>query len=229
MAFKGIILDFDGTLVDTEPLYFRANREAFAHFGHTIDENEYYHYWSLMGSGIRGEIERYGLGEIDIEQLKSISRNCYKLLIESEPIALFPYARELLIALPKAGFQVLIASNTPQDLIQRILARAGFQAPPVPILGGDSFRSKPAPDIFLAAVDQTGLDKSHCLILEDTDKGVRAARAAGIPFAIIHSSLYPEYHPDDAVAKFPDLNEFFKFVTKGSLSPSGGSILPSRK
>ena len=221
MKLRGIILDFDGTLVDSEPWYFRANRDAFAAFGHKLDEQEYYHHWSLMGAGIHGEIERHGLEGIDTDRVRAVSRENYRHIVETETIPLMPYARELLTNLPALGFRVIIASNTSEDLIRSILSGAGFNAIPVPIVGGDAFRPKPDPAIFLAAAQQTGLDKRQCLILEDTDKGVRAARAAGIPFAVIHCPLYSEYSPEDAIAKFADLESFYRFLTMGAAAVKG--------
>lgn len=212
-VYKGIILDFDGTLVDSEPFYFRANRDAFAVFGHTISEQEYYHHWSLMGFGIAGEIGRYKLEGIDRDLVRTLSRENYRRIVETEPIPLLPYARELLSRLPAIGFPAIIASNTPLDIIRCILKRAGFTYDPVPIIGGEGLRPKPEPDIFNAAVDRMGLEKKRCLVLEDTDKGVRAARAAGIPFAVVHCPLYPMFHPEDAVAKFDNLESFFRFLT----------------
>ncbi len=216
-AYDGIIFDFDGTLVDTEPLYYKANYEAFKLYGHYIDEKEYYHYWSLLGTGTKGEIDRYGLTSIDVDTVKSIARNNYRRLAETHDISFFPYAKALLTALPEKGFRIVIASNTDRDLITSILSRSGIPKSTVAIIGGDDYRPKPAPDIFIAAHLQLEIRKDRCLILEDTDKGVQAARAAGIPFAVVHSPLYPDYHPYDAVGKFPDLLTFYRFLT-GDLS-----------
>ena len=210
--FKGIILDFDGTLADSEPFYFRANRDAFRLFNHEIDPAEYYRHWSLLGEGSQGEVERHGLGNIVIEQVRKMSRRNYRKMVETETINLFPGAVEVLTRLPDIGFNVVIASNTARDLILRILQNAGFTNIPVPIIGGDGLNPKPAPDIFLRALDVLKMNPDECLILEDTDKGVRAARAAGVPFGVIHSSLYPYFTPDDAVAKFVDLQAFIDFL-----------------
>lgn len=213
-SYKGIIFDFDGTLADTEPLYYKANYDAFKLFGHHIDEHEYYHYWSLLGQGLQGEIDRYGLDSIDTGTVKSIAVDNYRRIVQSHPVLLFPHAKDLLTMLPAKGFRLVIASNTSQDLINRILTRSGIQTTTVHVVGGDTFKPKPAPDIFLAALHLLGVDRDRCLILEDTDKGVRAARAAGIPFAVVHSRLYPEYNPGDAVGKFPDLLAFYRFLTE---------------
>jgi HAD superfamily hydrolase (TIGR01509 family) len=213
-SYKGVIFDFDGTLVDTEPLYYKANYDALKLFGHHINENEYYHYWSLLGQGLQGEIERYGLDSVDVSSVRSIAVDNYHRLVQSRPIPLFPHAQDVLTWLPAKGFRIAIASNTERDLINKILTLSGIHITDVTVVGGDTFKPKPAPDIFLAALHHLGVDRDRCLILEDTDKGVRAARAAGIPFAIVHSRLYPEYNPVDAVGKFPDLLAFYRFLTE---------------
>ncbi len=211
--YCGVIFDFDGTLADTEPLYYRANRDAFKQFGHLINEDEYYHCWSLMGYGSKGEIERYSLHHIDPDKVKTLARDNYRRLVQEETPPLMPYAKEILTNLCQTGFKVVIASNTRRDLISHILRNTEFNDSRVHIIGGDMYAPKPAPDIFLAAVDYLGIDKRQCLILEDTDKGVRAARAAGIDFAVIHSPLYADFHPDDAIGKFSSLKSFYAFLT----------------
>lgn len=214
-TYQGIILDFDGTLADSEPLYYQANRRAFLEFGHAIDETEYYHHWSLLGEGSAGEIERHGLTAVDGDGVRSLSRKFYREQVNTCTVPLFPGAREVLTQLPANGFQTVIASNTDRVIIEKILEQNGFREIPVPVIGGDGLAPKPAPDIFLRAQSALKLPKSNCLILEDTDKGVRAARRAGIPFAVIHSRLYPDYSPGDAVAKFPDLHAFLTFLRAG--------------
>ena len=56
-----MIFDFDGVLADSEKWHFATYSEVFARHGHTIDETEYYKYWTSLGMGARGEIERFGL------------------------------------------------------------------------------------------------------------------------------------------------------------------------
>ncbi|MCD4655335.1 HAD family phosphatase [bacterium] len=212
--FKGIILDFDGTLADSEPFYFRANRNAFREFGHEINEKEYYHHWSLLGEGSKGEVLRHNLKNVDLERLRNQSRRNYRNFVETENIPLFPGAAKLLLELPKHGYKVVIASNTLRELILPILNNAGFETIPVPVIGGDGLPSKPAPDIFLRACEFLNIAPKNCIVLEDTDKGVRAARAADIPFGVIFSVHYPEYCPDDAIRKFRDLHAFYKFLVE---------------
>ncbi|MBN1297239.1 HAD family phosphatase [bacterium] len=212
-VISGLILDFDGTLADSEPAYYQANRNAFRAFGHEIDEAEYYIHWSLHGEGAAGEIARYGLDIGDVCAVQTLSRKIYQEIVKKDGIRLLPFARELLERIPLIGCRTVIASNTSRDLIETILHDNGVNPIPVAIIGGDGIRPKPDPDIFIRAREHLALPASECLILEDTDKGVRAARASGIPFAVIHYRHYPDFHPPDAVAKFRDLLDFFSFIT----------------
>lgn len=215
-TIKGIILDFDGTLADSEPTYYRANRDAFRLYGHEIDAAEYYHHWSLLGEGSIGEVERHGLVGIDLEQVRKVSRQNYLNLVQTEGIRLFDGVKLLLEDLAAHGYSVVIASNTRKDIILHILTDAGYTTIPVPVIGGDGLSPKPAPDIFLKACDFLQLEPQQCMVLEDTDKGVRAARSAGIPFGVIHSPLYPDFNPSDAVQKFQTLQAFYDFLTGDS-------------
>lgn len=197
---RGVLLDFDGTLVDSEPIHFKANSRVFLEEGHVIDEEEYYRHWSLLGEGPVGEIARHGLKLTDIDDLRSRSRTIFMELLESEPVRLLPGAREVLEQLPGKGYQTVIASNTPEDLIHRMLSRAGIDSCPVPVIGArPGLRGKPHPDIFLAALDTLGLERTQCVIVEDTVKGLKSALAAEIPCLMVKYSHYPPFDTTGAV------------------------------
>ncbi len=210
---QGILLDFDGTLVDSEPLYYQANREAFRLYGHDILEEEYYYHWSLLGESAQGEVHRYQLTGVDLNRVKKVANDNFRQLIDEHPIPLLPGARSILIELPKRGYPTVIASNTPADHIQRILSRVGLTDIPVPIIGTEpGLRPKPFPDIFLKAVNWLGVKPAECLVIEDTVKGLRAAKSAGIPCIIVRYSRYPEISWEGAEAVISNLNELLTLL-----------------
>ncbi len=205
---RGVLLDFDGTLVDSEPIHFKANSRVFFEEGHVIDETEYYIHWSLHGEGPAGEIQRHGLNLTDIDDLRRRSRTCFLELLESEPVRLLPGAKDLLETLPRRGYRTVIASNTPEDLIHRMLRRAGIDPCPVPVIGArPGLRGKPHPDIFLAARDTLNLHNSQCLIVEDTVKGLKSALAAEIPCIMVKYPRYPVFDTTGAVGILNSLEE----------------------
>ncbi len=187
LGAKGLIFDFDGLLADSERFHFLAYNEVFERFGHTIDETEYYKYWTSLGHGVRGEIERHNLDldpvEIRREKMPIFSRYC-----EDGSIGLFDEATEIIESMSRLGKTMAIASGTPSGDIRAVLRNAGMTDTFEIILGSDTVpKIKPAPDIFLETLSQIGLKAKECVVFEDAEKGMFAAIEAGIPVIVIRN------------------------------------------
>jgi HAD superfamily hydrolase (TIGR01509 family) len=184
---KAIIFDFDGVLAQSEKWHFITYSEVFARYGHTVDETEYYKYWTSLGLGARGEIERHGLDldpiAIRNEKLPLFSERCRDGSIE-----LYPEAFEILERLSRSDKTLTIASGTASYDIRAILENAGVDGKFQEVIGCDTVPSiKPAPDLFLAMLERLGLPGGDCLVIEDAEKGVQAANAAGIPVIVVRT------------------------------------------
>ncbi len=182
---KGFILDFDGFLADSEKYHYLSYTEVFARYGHEIDETEYYKYWTSLGHGAKGEIERHNLDvdplAIREEKVPIFSRYC-----EDGSIKLFPEAKEFLACLTATGKTLAIASGSFAPDIRAVLKNAGVDDCFKTILGSDTVpRIKPAPDIFLKTLEVIGLKAADCVVFEDAEKGMFAAIEAGIPVVIV--------------------------------------------
>ena len=182
---KGLIFDFDGLLADSERFHFIAYDEIFRRHGHALDEKEYYKYWTSLGKGAQGEIERHGLDldplVIRREKMPVFSRYC-----EDGTISLFEEAREMIGLFSRMGKKMAIASGTPASDVRAVLRNAGVDGMFEVVLGSDTVpRVKPAPDVFLKTLDALGLDAAGCLIFEDAEKGMFAALEARVPVVII--------------------------------------------
>jgi HAD superfamily hydrolase (TIGR01509 family) len=197
-AARAIIWDFDGVIADSEKWHFVTYSEVFARYGHTIDEKEYYKYWTSLGLGARGEIERFGL---DLDPL-AIRREKVPLFSErcrDGSIKLFPEMHEVLDQLSKTGKTMTIASGTAAFDIEPILENAGVRHLFTDIIGCDTVPAiKPAPDLFLAMLERLGLPGSACLVIEDAEKGMQAANAAGIPVVVIRTEQTRRFDFSDA-------------------------------
>lgn len=183
-----IIFDFDGVLADSEKFHYLAYSEVFARHGHTIDETEYYKYWTSLGQGAKGEIERHGL-DLDAAAIKEEKNPIFSRYCRDGSIQLFPEARELLDLLDKRGERRLaVASGTTVADIEAILDNAGVRERFDVILGSDIVPVlKPQPDILHEVMDRLELDPYECLVLEDAEKGMFAAVAAHIPVIVIRT------------------------------------------
>lgn len=182
---RGLVFDFDGFLADSEKYHFLAYREVFARHGHTIDEREYYKYWTSLGHGAKGEIDRHGL-DLDPVAVRDEKRPIFTRYCEDGSIRLFDEVRALLPVLARAGKKTAIASGSATHDIEAVLRNAGARGGFDVILGSDLVaRTKPHPDIFQRALAELALTAAECVVFEDAEKGMIAAKAAGIPVIVV--------------------------------------------
>jgi len=182
-----VIFDFDGVLADSEKHHFLAYSEVFARHGHEVDETEYYKYWTSLGQGARGEIERHGL-DLDPRAIVAEKRPIFSRYCKGGDITLYPEARELLDLLAPTDRILTIASGTIRPDIEAVLENAGVRHLFKEIIGSDEVTTlKPAPDILHAMMDRVGCDPFECVLIEDAEKGMFAAVAAHVPVVVIRT------------------------------------------
>lgn len=180
IATKKVFLwDFDGTLADTERWHYLAVNEAFAKYGHAVTELDYYRYFSFLGLGIPGEIERKKLS-MAYEDIALNYRDAYWNIISSGSAKPFAEVPQILSKLKESGRMVAIASNSGEDEIRCILDYHGITKHVDLVVGRlPHLNRKPAPDLFLHALKVVGASPSEAIILEDSEIGLRAASSAG--------------------------------------------------
>jgi HAD superfamily hydrolase (TIGR01509 family) len=174
--------DFDGCFADTEKLHFLAYREAFSAFGHSISESTYYPSFTHLGDGTRREIQANGL-QISEDEISRLKFSAYSRLIRQGPVACFPETLELVRLMRSRGAKVAIASNSSEEEIRTVLDTAGFPTDELDLIVGkqNSLRKKPAPDIFLHALQLLNCQPNRSIVLEDSNRGLQAAAAAECP------------------------------------------------
>ena len=175
----GVIFDFDGVVVDSEELHYRAYSEVLAEYGVAVDRALYGRVWIGEGRGLTYAVEEYGL-PITPEELKRRKVPVYRRLLEAE-VRLMPGADEALGRM-SAAFPVALATNSGRAEVGLVLERFGLTERFCEVITREDYEGpKPEPDAFLAAARALGLPPDRCLVVEDAEKGVRAAHAAGCP------------------------------------------------
>lgn len=194
---RAVLFDFDGVLVNSEPLHFGSLRDALAREGITIDEQEYlstYLAYDDRGS-IRLALERHGQ-PVDRDRIEAIARQKardFEQLLARVPF--FPGAHELVRALA-AEVPVAIASGALHAEIESILKAGGLFDAFTAIVGADDVsRGKPHPEPYLTAMQRVnghepGIRPEDCLVFEDSMPGIASARAAGMKVVAVTNS-YP--------------------------------------
>jgi HAD superfamily hydrolase (TIGR01509 family) len=175
---SAVIFDLDDLLSDTESLHCRAYQAVLRQHGVEVSDEHYHDHWVRQGLGIADLLRHRGLAH-DPASLRRAKAVEYKLLVETccQPM---PGALGLLDRL--RGRKVLgLASSSYADAVEVVLAKLGIADRFACIVTGDQVRRvKPWPDIFLEAARRLRAAPQHCVVIEDAEKGVLAAKAAGM-------------------------------------------------
>lgn len=194
---KALIFDVDGTLAETEELHRRAFNATFAAAGlrWVWDETLYGRLLEVTGGKerIRHYINQAGGPPMDNDAVAALHADKtarYTALVEQGTLALRPGVARLIAEAQAAGVRLAIATTTSRPNVDALL-RAAIGAQPFEVIaaGDEVGAKKPAPDIYLLALQRLGLPASDCLALEDTLNGLRSAVGAGLS-CIITRSLY---------------------------------------
>jgi HAD superfamily hydrolase (TIGR01509 family) len=186
-----VICDMDGLLLDTEAAHRDTMREAAAELGYELPDSLF-----LKTVGVHRPQNRITLGEhfgpefpLDLFYERSDSR-FEEILARGAPLR--PGLEALLSALETFAVKRAVVTSTGSPWAEQRLRAAGildrFDAV---VTLSDVARPKPAPDPYLMAAEQLGARPAHCLALEDSHNGVRAAAAAGMVTVMIPDLLPP--------------------------------------
>lgn len=187
---KGLIFDLDGTLADTLPLHYKAWHETFADWGVTCPQA---FLDSLSGVPTEQTVVRFNQTfgyEIDPKRFtRAKEERARAALPAAKPIApLTALARRYKGRLPMAVATGADRTNASVTL-QAIGLHDHFGAI---VTADDPVAPKPAPDIYLEAARRLAVEPRLCLVFEDADCGLEAARRAGMPTVDVRTLLKPQ-------------------------------------
>ncbi|MBF9018069.1 MULTISPECIES: HAD family phosphatase [unclassified Oceanispirochaeta] len=175
-----ILFDMDGTLMDSEPCWLRADLAMIAAFGGFMTEEEHD---ACIGMGAVTFLpyvqEKYGI-TASFDEMKEFQEKTFleiaraELKPFSEMIEFSRWAREK--AIP-----IAIASGSTNHIIEEMTALTGIQELfPVRVSSHEVEKGKPFPDVFLEAAKRLAVKPENCLVIEDSPVGVMAAYQAGM-------------------------------------------------
>lgn len=220
---RAIIFDFDGIIVDSEPLIMRVFQQMATREGWALSEEEYYRdYLALDDRGIVDLLyTSHGrpLDRAERDELVEWKFKVYAELIK-DGLPSLPGAVEFVTQV-SARYPLAIASGSLRSEIEHLLRTLGlFDKFTLMVTADDVERSKPSPEVFLKTLarlsqlprfdPQNGepLRSSQCLVIEDAPAGVEAAHAAGLRCLALTHSRPPEElaHADWVARGFQDLD-----------------------
>jgi HAD superfamily hydrolase (TIGR01509 family) len=180
-ALRTILLDIDGTLIDSNDAHARAWVDALRTHGYVIPFEEVR---PLIGMGGDKLVPRLTGLDPESSEAERLGETRSTLFLERELPTLRPTkgARALLEQLSSKGFELVIATSAKADEVQALLEQAGV-ADLIPLASSsdDADRSKPDPDIVQAALRMSGSLAAHSVMVGDTPYDVEAAGRARVP------------------------------------------------
>ena len=173
-----VIFDLDGLLTDTERLHCAAWRQTLAGVGVEVSEEEFAEHWIRTGLGIEDFVRLRGLAH-DPDILRRSKFDVFATLVDTSLCAM-PGALALIETL-HGKKRLALATSSYRENAELILRRLELARYFEAVATNESVaRAKPHPDLFLHVAAQMGIAASGCVVLEDAEKGVLAAHAAGM-------------------------------------------------
>ncbi|WP_189036064.1 HAD family hydrolase [Streptomyces daqingensis] len=185
-SLQAVLLDMDGTLVDTEDFWWDAESEAFAELGHVLKDE-----WRQVVVGgpmtrSAGFLIEATEADITVDELTVLLNAKFtERLRRGVPLA--PGARRLLTELRLHGVPTALVSASHREIVDEMLKSLGAEHFDVTIAGDELSRTKPHPDPYLTAARRLGADPARCAVIEDTVTGVAAGEAAGCQVVAVPS------------------------------------------
>ena len=180
--FKAVIFDMDGVIIDSEPIHYAAMQVYNHSLGFDMSHEEYASYIGTRGSDMWEELRiRHALPGTTEELLRGETAAYYRELMTNSNIAPVVGAIELIRECRSAGLRLALASSASREnieIVEKLFSLQGLFD--TTISGEELTRSKPDPAIFLISAKRLGAQPSECVVIEDAQAGVQAAKAAGM-------------------------------------------------
>jgi HAD superfamily hydrolase (TIGR01509 family) len=195
--FQAVIFDMDGTILDTESVFRTIVFEVCTELGFEMTDAVH---MSMVGGSHENTnrllVESYGV----TFPYALFDERCRGIMRERSHagVPVKRGARELIAELRERGIPAAVATSSRQPHAQHHLSAAGLlDMFETVVTRDDVVNPKPHPEPYLTAARRLGVDPLHCLALEDSHTGVRAAHAAGMQTVMVPDLVHPS---DDIVA-----------------------------
>jgi len=211
---KAILWDNDGLLVDTERVYFEANRQALLRAGIQLSQEQFADVSLRQGLSLLDLARERGWSSEQIAALRE-ERDAHYLDLLRQGMHVFPEVEKTLKALhgkvrmaivtssQRVHFEAIHDKSKLLPYFEFVLTREDFE------------HGKPAPDGYLEGLRRLALSAADCIAIEDSERGLLSATAAGLRCAIIPNTQTAHSDFSRAWVVLPDVSQVIGLVRQG--------------
>lgn len=190
---KGIVFDMDGLMIDTEKLLAKFWRESAAEYGFNMNDEILHGMRSLSHSLAESYLKNIFGESFDYNAIRKRRIELMNYYIEKNGIEVKKGLFELLEYLKQNNYKMAVATSNPLERAEKYLKKINAFDFFEKIIGGDMIENgKPAPDIYLTACREIGLEPYECTALEDSPNGIKSAYSAGCKTIMIPDLTFPD-------------------------------------
>lgn len=201
---QAVIFDMDGLLVDTEGPFRDAMMAAADGMGLDFPLEVFLRMVGGASVNSNRVLQDHFGPDFDLDAFWAVCRTHVHAILDAG-VELKAGVVELLDQLDAAGVPRAIATSSPHREVDRNLGPHGLKDRfDAIVAAGDYERGKPHPDPFLKAAERLGADPAHCLALEDSHNGIRAAHAAGMMTVMVPDLLEPTQEMQDLCVRIAE-------------------------
>lgn len=176
---EAIIFDMDGVLIDSERISFKSYQKILGEYGYEMDEEFYLKFIGRNTKAIKEIIvEGYG-PEFPVDVIYEKKSKLATETVDKNGVIIKPGVHELLDYLNNEKYKIAVATSTRRERALQLLQNANIKSKVDYVICGDQVKnSKPDPEIFLRAAEGLNVNPENCIVIEDSDAGIKAAHAA---------------------------------------------------
>jgi HAD superfamily hydrolase (TIGR01549 family) len=210
---KAVIFDMDGVLIEAKEWHYDALNKALSLFGYHISRHE--HLTAYDGLPTSRKLDMLSVERdlpVALHAFINEMKQVYTMEIvyaQCKPTFVHQYA---LSTLKRQGYKLAVASNSIRNTVQVMMDKANLdQYLDLQLSNEDVVQAKPAPDIYLKAISDLGLRPDECLIVEDNENGIRAAKASGAHVLVVSETTDVNFN--NIFKKIEEIDFSFSKVT----------------